>query len=89
MERGVKYENLRNVFHNCKATLNTLNVRAGVERCVVIAELELFEDLVCEERGLGEVVAAVDDSVTYSLDLGHISDNADLGVGDCSRRDRR
>ncbi len=82
MECGVKYENLGNVLHNCETTLDTLNVRTGVKGCIVIAELELLENLIGEEHGLGEVVAAVDDSVADSLDLGHISDNADLLVGE-------
>ena len=82
MECGIKYEYLGNICHNSKATLNTLNVCAGVKRCIIIAELELLENLICEEHGLGEVVTAVDDSVAYCLDLGHISDNADFLVGE-------
>jgi hypothetical protein len=57
-------------------------VRAGVERCIIVAELELLENFLGKEHGLGEVVAAVDDSVTYSLDLGHVFDNADLLIGE-------
>jgi hypothetical protein len=82
MECGVKYENLGYVRHNRETTLDTLNVRAGVERCIIVAELELLENFLGEEHGLGEVVAAVDDSVTYSLDLGHVFDNADLLIGE-------
>jgi hypothetical protein len=82
MECGVKYENLGNVRHNCETALDTLNVSAGVKRSIVIAELELLENFLGEEHGLGEEVAAVDDFVTYSLDLCHILDNADLLVGE-------
>ncbi len=80
MECGVKYENLGYVRHNCETTLDTLDVCAGVERCVVIAELELLENFIGEEHRLGEVVATVDYSVADSLDLGHVPDNADLSV---------
>jgi hypothetical protein len=82
MESGIKYENLRNVLHNCKTAADTLKVCARVKGSVVVAKLKLCKNVIVKKHGLGEEVAAVDYSVTYCLDLSHIGDNADLSVGE-------
>ena len=82
VERGVEDEDLRLVGHDGEAALDAHDVRAGVKGSEVAAELELIENLVAQKDGLEEVGTAVHDTVADALDLVHVGDDAELGIGE-------
>ena len=84
MKCGVEYENLRRIRHDSHAALKAHKVCGSVERCKGIAEKELFDNIVGYEAALEEVWTAVDHAMTYCLDLAHVGDNTELGIGEIS-----
>ena len=81
VEAGVKYGNLRNA-HNLLALYDTLEVRGVVKRAEVAALLDNSLNFLGNENRARELLAAVEDSVTYRTDLIDGCDNAELRVNE-------
>ena len=46
VERGVKYEHLRNARHYRKTSVNSLEMRTGVKRRKIVTKLKLCQNIV-------------------------------------------
>ena len=82
VENGVEYDRLRNVGHNCLATLDTHDGRTGVKGSNFAAKLEFVHGVFTDERVCAEVNAAVYCAVTDSVDFTHILDAAEFSIGE-------
>ena len=83
VERGVKHGDHRHVVaHDLAAGVDAGDVRGVVQRREGGALLERLHDLVVDLHGGGELLAAVDDTVTDRVDLLHVGDHAVLGAGE-------
>lgn len=88
MECGIKHKHLRYAGHCGKTALDTHDVCVGVQGSEVATEFELFQHFVGKQRGLLEVFAAVDNSVTDRLDLLHGLDATHVCIGKKINNDR-
>ena len=52
VERGVKYEHLRNARHYRKTSVNSLEMRTGVKRRKIVTKLKLCQNIVVKQHGL-------------------------------------
>ena len=80
MESGVEHGDHGGVGHQLLAGLDTNDVGGVVQRSQIVALLDTGHDLVGDQHGLGELLAAVNHAVTDSVDLGHGADDAVLSV---------
>ena len=81
MERGVEYEHLRLVRHNGETALDAHDVRTGVQRREIAAQLKLGKHVFGQKHGFKEVGTAMHHAVTNGFDLVHGGDHAGFGIG--------
>ena len=82
MENSIENDRLGNVRHNFLAALDTHDGGACVERSDLAATLEFFHSAFFKECIAVEINAAVNCAVTDGIDLTHILDATELGIGE-------
>ena len=82
MERGIKHTHHRHAGHNGLAGADADEGSGIVEGSEVGALLHLGDHLIGDDHGGGKLLAAVDETVTHSLDLIEGGDDAVLLIGE-------
>ena len=72
MERSVENADHWSVGHDCLACADAHEICRVVQGCKIVKALDGFKNFIGEQNGFGKFFAAVNNAVTYCIDLSHV-----------------